>query len=167
MKWILIAAAALVGLVALVAGIGAMLPIQHFASRSVRFKTPPQTIWTLITGPPDWRPEIRSFENLPSRDGHRTWKEIDQRGQAVTYESVEEAPPWRFVTRIADRNLPYGGRWIHEITPDSRGCVLKITEEGEIYNPIFRFMACFVFGYSGTIEMYFKALQSRLGQGSD
>jgi Polyketide cyclase / dehydrase and lipid transport len=167
MKWIITVVAALIVLVALVAAIGAMLPKQHSATRSARFKKPPEAVWDVITGPPDWRGDVRSFENLPPHEGHRTWKEIDKHGQAVAYESVEETPPMRLVTRIADRNLPYGGSWIHEITPDPGGCVLTITEEGEIYNPIFRFMARFVFGYSGTIEAYIKALHAKLGQGSD
>src|ERR1700682_6741102 len=115
MKWIITVVAALIVLVALVAAIGAMLPKQHSATRSARFKKPPQVVWDVITGPPEWRADVRSFENLSPRDGRRTWKEIDKHGQAVTYESVEETT--RLVTRITDRNLPYGGSWIHEITP--------------------------------------------------
>jgi len=167
MKWIFLVAGALVVLVALIAAIGAMLPKQHSAILSARFNQLPQAVWDVISGPPDWRRDVRSFEKLPARDGHRNWKEIDQRGQVITYEAIEENPPARLVTRIADRNLLYGGSWIHEITPDPGGCVLTITEQGEIYNPIFRFMARFVFGYRGTIEAYVKALQAKLGQGGD
>jgi hypothetical protein len=167
MKWVWIALSVVVAAVGLIAGVGAMLPEKHSASRSVRFKHSPQTVWNAITGPPDWRPDVRSFENLASRDGHRTWKEIDKHGQAIMYESLEEIAPVRLVTRIADRNLPYGGTWTHQITPDPDGCSLQITEDGEIYNPIFRFMARFVFGYSGTIDSYLKALQSKLGKGRD
>lgn len=166
MKWLFLVVGVLVVLVGLIAAIGALLPQQHSATLSARFSKPPQAVWDAISGPPDWRSEVRTFETLPAREGRRTWKEIDQRGQAVTYEAVEESPPTLLVTRIADRDLPYGGTWIHEITPDPGGCVLTITEEGEIYNPIFRFMARFVFGYSGTIDAYMKALQAKLGQGS-
>ena len=41
---------------------------------------------------------------------------------------------------------------------------VTLTEAGEIYNPIFRFMARFVFGYSGTIEAYLKALHAKFGE---
>jgi Polyketide cyclase / dehydrase and lipid transport len=165
MKWLFLVAGLLVVVVGLIAAIGALLPKDHSAILSARFSKPPQAVWEVITGPPDWRSNVRSFEKLPSTDGRRTWKEIDQRGHAITYEAVEETPPARLVTRIADRTLPYGGTWTHDITPDPGGCVLTITEEGKIYNPIFRFMARFVFGYRGTIEAYMKALQSKLGQG--
>lgn len=80
---------------------------------------------------------------------------------------MEETPPTRLVTRIADRNLPFGGAWTHEITPEPGGCLVKITEAGEIYNPIFRFMARFVFGYNGSIEAYLRALHKKFGETGD
>ena len=95
MKWILIVVGVLVVLVALVAVIGVMLPKNHLVSRSSHFRQPPQAIWDAITGPPDWRPDISSFEKLPPRDGRRSWKEIDKHGQAIAYESVEETEPHR------------------------------------------------------------------------
>jgi hypothetical protein len=166
MKWLFLVVGMLVVLVGLIAAIGALLPKHHTATLFARFSKPAQAVWDAISGPPDWRSEVRSFETLPAREGRRTWKEIDQRGQAITYEAFEENPRVRLVTRIGDRHLPYGGTWIHEIKPDSGGCVLTITEQGEIYNPIFRFMARFVFGYRGTLEAYMKALQAKLGRES-
>jgi hypothetical protein len=163
MKWVLIVVGCLVAVVVLVAAIGAMLPKAHLVSRSSRFRRPSQAIWETITGPPDWRPEVRSFEKQASREGRRVWKETDTHGQIITYESVEETAPSRLVTRIADPTLPFGGTWTHEITPEADGCTVKITEAGEIYNPIFRFMAHFVFGYSGSIDAYLKALHNKLG----
>jgi hypothetical protein len=167
MKWVLIAVVILIGIVALVAAIGAMLPRAHVASRSSRFRQPPQAVWEAITGPPDWRPDVSAFERLAPREGHRAWKETDKHGQAIAYESVEEVPPSRLVTRIASTNLPFGGSWTHEIAPDAGGCVLKITEDGEIYNPIFRFMARFVLGYHGSIDTYIKALHAKFGEAAD
>jgi hypothetical protein len=164
MKWVWIAVVVLILLVAAVAVIGAMLPKNHLASRTSRFRQPPQAIWDAITGPPDWRQDIRSLEKLPPRAGHRSWKETDKHGQVIIYESVEEAPPQRLVTRIADPKLPFGGTWTHEIVSDAEGCQVTITEDGEIYNPIFRFMARFVFGYSGSIETYLKALHAKFGE---
>ena len=164
MKWILIAVAVLVIVVAVVAVIGSFLPKAHVASRSSRFRQPPQALWSVIIGPPEWRPDIRGFEELPRREGRRAWKETDKHGQVITYESVEETPPTRLVTRIADPKLPFGGTWTLQITPEAAGCVLDITEAGEIYNPIFRFVARFVMGYTGTMEAYLKALHTKFGE---
>ena len=166
MKWILIAVSVVAGLIVVVLAIGAMLPKAHVVSRSSKFNQPPQAVWDIITGPPNWRPDIQSFEQLPPRDGHRVWKEVDKHRQSIRYESIEESPPSRLVTRIADPTLPFGGTWTHEIQADGAGSRLTITENGEIYNPIFRFMARYVIGYHGTLEAYLKALHDKLGDAS-
>jgi hypothetical protein len=167
MKWVFIVVAVLVVFVAVVAIIGAFLPKSHTASRSSRFKQTPPAIWSAITGPPEWRPDIRGFEELPRRDGRRAWKETDKHGQVIAYESIEEIPPTRLVTRIADPKLPFGGTWTIQITPEGGGCMLNITEAGEIYNPIFRFVSRFVLGYSGSIEAYLKALHAKFGEAGE
>ena len=164
MRWALIIAAIVVVAIGAVILIGAMLPKGHVASRSSRFRQQPQAIWAVITGPSDWRPDIRRLEKLEPRHGRRTWKEVDKHGQAITYESVEETPPHRLVTRIADPRLPFGGTWTQEIAPDPNGCIVTITENGEIYNPIFRFVSRFVLGYTGSIDTYLKALHAKFGE---
>ena len=164
MKWLLIAPAVVLGLVAAAALIGALLPKTHVASRSARLGQPPEAVWAAITGPPDWRPEIKSFEALPPRDGHRRWREIDRHGQAITFEEVEAIPPKRLVGRIADTNLAFGGGWTYDITPVSGGCILTITENGEVYNPIFRFVSRFIVGHTATLDAYLKALRAKLGE---
>jgi hypothetical protein len=163
-KWLWVALLATAAILGVITGIGVLLPQSHSVTRSSHFHQPPQAVWDVITGPPTWRPGIRSFENLPPRNGHRTWKEIDAHDTAVTYEAIEETPPFRLITRIADPNLPYGGLWIHEISLEPGGCVLQITEDGEIYNPVYRFMSRFVFGYTATIDAAIQALHARLDQ---
>jgi hypothetical protein len=44
------------------------------------------------------------------------------------------------------------------LQPQSQGCLLTITEEGEIYNPVFRFVSRFVIGYTATIDGYLARL---------
>ena len=167
MKWLLISLGFVIVLVGAVFVIGMMLPKAHVASRSSRFKQPPQAVWDAITGPPDWRPDVRAAEQLSPHNGRRTWKETDKHGQAITFEAVEESPPRRLVTRIADPKLPFGGTWTQEISADHEESVLTITEAGEVYNPIFRFMARFVFGYSRSIEQYLKELHTKFGEKGD
>jgi hypothetical protein len=67
------------------------------------------------------------------------------------------------VTRVADPDQPFGGTWTFDIGPDSGGARLTITERGEVYNPVFRFIARFVFGYTATIEGYLRSLREKLG----
>ena len=47
------------------------------------------------------------------------------------------------------------------MTPDQSGSLVRITEDGEIYNPLFRFMARFIFGHEGTIASYLLDLDKR------
>jgi|SRR5262245_31696824 len=164
MKWILLAVAIVVAIVAIVAIVGAMLPKKHVSFRKARFRQPPAVIWDVISGPPNWRPDVRSFEELPDRDGHKVWVEVDKHGQKITFERVEESPPVSMVTRIADPKLPFGGSWTHRISAVDGGSELVITEAGEVYNPIFRFVSRFVIGHSASIEKYLTALGNKLGE---
>jgi uncharacterized protein YndB with AHSA1/START domain len=162
MKWLILSAVSLAGVVVLVILIGALLPRKHAVARSVSLPRPPEAVWNLITGPPTWRPDIQGYQELPVSNGHRMWRETDQHGQTITFEAVEVVPPRRMVTRIADPKLPFGGSWTYEITPTSSGCSLTITENGEVYNPLFRFASRFIIGHTATIDAYIKALTAKL-----
>ena len=162
MKWLLIVVLSLAGLLILIVIIGALLPHKHQVTRSITLRQSPEVVWNLISGPPSWRPDIRKYEELPPH-GHRMWREIDKHAQTITYETVESAPPRRLVNRIADPKLPFGGSWTYEITPAASGCSLTITEDGEVYNPLFRFVSRFIMGHAATINTYFKDLQTKLG----
>jgi hypothetical protein len=62
------------------------------------------------------------------------------------------------VTRIADKTLTFGGAWTYELSPQGGGTRLVITEHGEVYNPLFRFMSRFVFGHTATLDRYLADL---------
>jgi hypothetical protein len=114
----------------------------------------------VIAGAPDWRTGVKSYGHI----GDGKWWEEDTHGQKVAYELVEDSPPARRVIRIADKGLPFGGTWTFEIAPAAGGSDLRIREDGEIYNVIFRFMARFFFGYTSTIETYLRDLGAKFGQ---
>ncbi len=164
MKWVLWIGGGLLALAGIAAAIGAMLPVPHTASRKARFKAAPEAIWAAITGPPDWRPDVKRFGALADENGRRRWWEEDSHKQRITYELVEEVAPSRRVTRIADRNLPFGGTWTVEVAPSGSGSEVRIREDGEIYNVIFRFVARFFMGYTSTIDGYLRNLGKKLGE---
>ncbi len=167
LKWILIGLAAIILLIALVAIIGVLLPRDHVASRTLRLKQPPDAVWAALTNVeafPTWRPNIARVERLPEKNGRPVWREVDGRNESMTFECETFDPPRQLVTRIADQNLPFGGTWTWQINPVDGGSELSITENGEIYNPIFRFMARFVLGYTATLDGYLTALANRFGE---
>ena len=160
-KWVLLVVCVILAVVGLIALLGAQLPVQHVATRTVEFRESPQQVWDVIAGPPTWRPEVTRYEVL-SPDPHRKWIEYGSAGQKMTYEIVESDAPHKLITRIADPHLPFGGTWTYSIAPAQSGATLTITENGEIYNPVFRFIARYVQGYTATIDNYLKALRAKL-----
>lgn len=166
MRWALGTLGVLVLLVVIVCAIGYMLPKSHVASVSAHFAAPADSIWTSLTDVaafPTWRPGVARVELLPDENGQRGWREIAKH-DAVTYRVVESAPPRRLVTRIADQNLPYGGSWTYELTPDGSGTRLTITENGEVYNPVFRFVSRFIMGHTATMEGVLQSLGKKHGE---
>jgi len=164
MKWVMIVGGALVLLAALMALVGSLLPVKHYATREARFNQSPETIYSVLAGPPEWRTDVKASGTLPDKNGHKQWWEQDRHGKKIAYELVEDSPPTRRVTRIADAGLPYGGTWIVAIAPVTGGSEVRIAEAGEIYNVVFRFLARFVFGYTGSIEGYLRDLGKKFGE---
>jgi uncharacterized protein YndB with AHSA1/START domain len=146
---------------------GWLMPVRHRASRQATFRAAPASVWELITNVeafPAWRGDVKAVERLPDRDGQPVWAEEGSNGR-ITYAVERTDTPRLLVVRIADANLPFGGTWTYEIAPVSGGSTLTITEDGEIYNPIFRVMSRFVFGYESTIATYLTAAEKRLAGG--
>jgi uncharacterized protein YndB with AHSA1/START domain len=167
MKWFWIILAVVAGLVVIVVVIGSLVPQKHVATRAARFGQPPDIIWAAMTDIPafpSWRPGVKSVERLPDRNGLPAWREVDNRGQAIPFEVIEWTPPQTLVVRIADSKLPFGGTWTYALRAAQGGSELRITENGEVYNPIFRFVSRFILGYHGTIEAYLKGLGRKFGE---
>jgi hypothetical protein len=134
-------AASLIAVAGIVALIGFFLPANHEASRSAEFSKPPDVVWALIANP----------------NSYREWWE----GAEVKTAVVESVPPTRLVTKIVDETQ-FGGTWTFEIAPTPTGSRLTITERGEIYNVIFRALAKYAFGYTGTMDSFLEAAKKKL-----
>lgn len=161
LRWFGMAIACLGLLVGLVALVGFFLPQDHIASGRATFNRPIQDVWAAITDVesfPAWRSDVSRIEVLSHEP--RRWREVGH--DTLTFEVVEAHPPSRLVSAIADRDLPFGGRWVYELKPAGSGTELVITEHGEVYNPVFRFVSRFVIGHTATIDTYLTDLQKRL-----
>jgi uncharacterized protein YndB with AHSA1/START domain len=164
--WVIAAIVIIVAVSALVLAVGSMLPKGHLVSRMAHFNRPPDEIWDTITafgGQVSWRSDLLKTERLPNRGGREVWQETDRRGQTLTMETVESVPPRRLVRRIADENLGFGGSWTIQIAEFGEVTSLTITESGEIYNPVYRFVTRFITGYAATVDQYLRALAQKLG----
>ena len=165
MKWVLWIFV-LAGILMLVALIGWLLPKTHSVTREARFHQPQEVIWKTITdidAMPVWREGLKSVRHLSDRNGLPAWAESSNSG-TIPYETVVSQSPAKLVVRIADPKLPFGGTWTYEVTPLAGGSILRIREDGEIYNPVFRFLSRFVFGYTGTIDAYLRSMAKKFGE---
>ena len=168
MRWVLYIGLGLVMIVAVVVIVGSLLPKRHVAARSIILHQPPEVVFALIAGPPTWRQDVRKYEPLSGPEGVAggkvVWRETDSHGETITYEEVESTPPNRRVIRIADPKLPYGGSWTYELAGSGGGTELKITENGEVYNPVFRFVSKFVMGHTASLDKYLRNVAQHFGE---
>jgi Polyketide cyclase / dehydrase and lipid transport len=158
MRILLIASAGVVLLILAVVVTGLLLPKRHVASRSASYRATPEHLFALITGPQDWRPDVVRCEAVPDANGLELIRETTRDGETVTYEVLDRMPPKSVKRRIATQNLPYSGTWTYSLQPNGEGTVVRITEDGQVYNPMFRFMSRFVFGHTRTMDSYLRAL---------
>jgi uncharacterized protein YndB with AHSA1/START domain len=167
LRWILLAALAIIALVGVVAAVGLLLPKGHRASRTVVYPAAPEVVFAAITDFarfPDWRKDVKKVELLPDDGRGQRFREDGKNG-VIAYRVELREPNRKLVTRIDDPSLPFGGTWMFELTPAPEGTSLTITEDGEIYNPIFRTLSKVVFSPSATIDTYQADLRTRLTAG--
>lgn len=153
-----------IGLVALLTLIGLTLPVAHRATRTATYAAPPDRVFALIADVQQyatWRPDVTTVEILPAEGGLLRFREHGANGPIV-FRVETSVPPQRFVVRIADPSQPFGGTWTHELRPvGDGGTEHTITEDGEVYNPIFRTLSRFVFSPTASIEAFQLALSRR------
>ena len=83
-------------------------------------------------------------------------QEMTRGGETITYELLESVPPKSVNRRIATENLPYSGSWTYLLERSGAATIVRITEDGEVYNPVFRFVSRFVLGQTRTMDAYLQ-----------
>jgi hypothetical protein len=156
----------LVLVVAAVLVIGALLPARHVASRSASYRASAETLYGLIAGAQNWRPEVAQSETVKDSAGRELYRETSRRGETMLYEVTERVPPRLLKRKIANTGLPYSGSWTYEIQARDGGAVVRITEDGEVTNPVFRFVSRFVIGQTRTMDQYLRNLGKAVQQDS-
>ena len=168
MKWVLIAAAVLAGVIAVVFLIGSLLPRDHVAGSSVVLRQPPDTIWRLVRDQgalPSWWSEITSSQRQTDAGGREVWEQKMKNGFDMRLIVTEEAPPNKLVMTIdAPADAPFGGKWTYEVAGADGGTRLTLTEAGYVNNPLFRFMSKFIFGHHASQDKFLKAIAQKYGE---
>ncbi len=165
-KWILRALATIAGLVVLTALVGLALPRGHQARRTVALAAEPSRVFDVISdflNYPQWRPDVTSV-TVEGAGGVGTLVREDGADGPLPYRIEVFEPPTRLVARIADPSLPFGGTWTYELRAAGSGTELTLTEDGEVYNPIFRVMQALLFSPTATLDRYIANLEARLAR---
>jgi uncharacterized protein YndB with AHSA1/START domain len=166
MKWVWITLAVLAAILVLVAIVGALQPVAHAVARRIRLHQPAALVFATITdvaAAPQWRKDLRSVSLLPPQDGRRCYREVSGFGP-IDFRVEHEDPGKQLITRIVTPKSPFGGTWTFALAPSGDGTELTITENGEVYNVIFRALSRFVFGHTTTIDAYLTSLAIKFGE---
>ena len=166
LQWGAIVAGSTVGVLALIAVVGCFYRRRYSVARSLRSRRPPQEVWQVISdfaAVPTWHPELKTVERLPDRSGHEVWRETDRRGYPVQLETIEALAPLHLVRHISDEDGPFSGQWEFDLQPAGEGSRITLTERGDIANPFFRVMFWTFMTPAFYLEMYLRALATKLG----
>lgn len=155
-KWFGVALAALLLAGTVVWAVGSRLPVEHRATVSRTVPADVDSVWARIDRVEDWPTWQDVTVEVLAEDSVR----VRQRGETLVYR-LHRPSPRTLVTEIATPGLPFGGRWTWSVRSDERGsAVVTIVEDGEVYDPFFRFFSRFVFGHDGTIRSAMDALEA-------
>lgn len=163
---ILLALAALIILIGVIAyADGSCLPVNHSSSVTGIVNAPPVKVYAIITdvaAGPTWRPEIKSVQLLPTEAGHDHWTEDMGHGQTMTFLATTSSPTHREVL-LDVPGAAYGGTWIYDLAPGPTPTqtTLKITENGFINPPLYRFIMHHLIGMTHNLDTYMKHIQAR------
>jgi uncharacterized protein YndB with AHSA1/START domain len=166
LQWGAIVAGSTIGVLALLAGVGCFCRRGYTVARSLRSRRSPEEVWQVISdfaAVPSWHPELKTVERLPDRNGHEVWRETDRRGYPVQLETIEALAPLRLVRHISDEDGPFSGQWEFDVQPAAQGSRITLTERGQIPNPFFRLMFWAFMTPAFYLEMYLRALATKLG----
>jgi uncharacterized protein YndB with AHSA1/START domain len=154
----------LVALAAVAALAGMTMPASHEATRSARVEAPAEAIYPVLITPeiyPDWRPDVERVDRM---DADR-FREYGKNGPIV-FRIAGRQPPSRLVVAVDDPDQPFSGTWTFELTPEGAAgewTRVRITERGEVPNPLFRAIARVMMSPTDSLEAYLRNLGRRFG----
>jgi hypothetical protein len=164
MKILFILVGAIVLVIVVVIAIGYLLPKHHVASRAATYRATPEQLFPYIAGLQNWRPDVLHSELENGPNCQLLLRESLRDGTRMTYEITASVFPKTLTRRILGKNLPFDGSWTYTLEPATSGTTVRITEDANVYNPVFRFMSRFALGYTGTMDKYLQALGAATGQ---
>jgi len=163
MRWLFSGIGIVVGIVAVLAGVGYSMPNAHVAQAEADYRAEPEAVYAMLADLeawPTWHPSVGSMTPLDESAGSASWRIRGPDG-SMTVTLVDEDPPNRFVT-LADGGM-FVGRWTYKVEERADRTRVTITEEARIDNPVIRGLTVFR-NQSSTLVRVLRALGDRLGE---
>ena len=144
---------------------GARMPATHSVSVTGVVQAPPEKVFGLITdvkNGDNWRPEVKSVTTLAPDHGRDHWVEHLAYHQYMTFLAVDTVPTTLRRVKLDDPKAAYRGTWTYELAPGptAESTTVKITEDGYINPPMYRFVMARVMGPTKNLDTYMKNLQA-------
>lgn len=158
-RWMLIVVGVLVALGVAIYGAGVVLPRAHVARmEGVVAKAPAEVAVIIrdVRAYPTWRHGV-VVEDIAEEASAVTYVEVVDEDR-IAYRLTEPVRDVQFVATMTDASLPFGGSWTITLTPEGAGTRVRIEEDGEVRDPVYRFFAHFIFGYTSSMKSYLESL---------
>lgn len=163
MRWLLTGFGIVIGVVAVLAGIGYSMPNAHVAQAEADYRADADSIFAILSNVEawtEWHPSVGSLTPLDSSPDEPSWR-IKGPDGSMTITLIGEDPPNRLIT-LADGGM-FVGRWTHHVEQRSGRTRVTITEEARIDNVVIRGLALFR-NQTSTLVRVLSALGDRLGE---
>jgi hypothetical protein len=167
MRKALIVIAAFLLLAVLLAAAGALLPVSHVAQVRFTLAQPPEAVYDVITDlarQREWRTGLDSLRIIDATPPER-WSESTSWG-TIEFARVDQIRPRMVKAEIQGaREQGFGGTWTWDLVPATGGgTIVTITENGDVYNPLFRVVSRVSASNYRTLQQYAEDLGRRFGQ---
>jgi hypothetical protein len=167
MKWFLIIAVILLLPILSILVAGLLQPVKHSVTRSIHLNQKSEVVFALLadsTNLPSWSSTVASVEPMPPQDGKPVVRCTLKWGHMqMIMTQIECSPPSRLVIMMTKSGGAVLGTWTYQITPDTEGCRVALTEEGELKNPFFRVLAR-MRGLDANINQTLQDLGKKFGE---
>ena len=158
----------LASFIGLILWYGYTIPVKHTVSVSQHYDKTATDIWLAITQYdkyPEWHEDIYAIKELPEKGGYQSWKEVDADGHTVPYIILKHSSNAQLVIQTDNKDKDFNYTRTYDLIPDTghkeKGTTLKITQNGEIHNFLFRIIAHFFTGHSNDIDTFLRSLKNK------
>lgn len=166
MKYVMTLFGVLIFVIIVVLVAGYSFPAKTTATRMIELKKTSEEIFAVLADVqrmPAWNRNLEKIDILPPRGGVERTLQTFKGGMKMVIETTEATPPKRLVRSMADEHGPFRGAWTYEIAPAGTGTTVRLTEDAEVPNPVFR-VVMRIFGKTKYMDEHLADLGKHFGE---